>query len=377
MEVIDWNKIRSNYPLLERYTYLNTASSGAISQGTAKTMKSFADDQLNNASLNRSIWISSIEEARSNTAQLINAKLEEVAFTPDVSIAMSMTAQALLQKKKVAILKDEFPSVSLPWISHGFKISWIKRAEDHSFDLADFETAFKAGAKIVVISWVHYNSGITTDLESLGQLCVKNKVLLIVDGTQGLGAIPMDVEKWNIDILMGSTFKWLTGGYGTCILYVADHIKPQLHKKAMGWNSMIDFNTDPADSTNWKTTAAGFELGHLKYANIIGYGHALKEIQQIGITNIQDRIKSLRLYLLEQLATLDLYPIAADRSQNCSSGIITIQAEKALFHFLADQKVITTYREGYIRLSVHFYNDFEEVNRLVEAISRYSPAKID
>lgn len=375
MADINWKNIRENYPVLERCTYLNTASSGAISKGTAETMKSFAEDQLNHATLNRSNWITSIEEARTNTAKLINADVTEVAFTPDVSIAMSMTAQALSQKKKVAILKDEFPSVSLPWISHGIEISWIKRAKDHSFDLADFESAIKAGAELVVVSWVHYNSGITTDLESLGQLCKKNEVLLIVDGTQGLGAIPMDVKKRNIDILMGSTFKWLTGSYGTCIIYVADHLKVKLNQRAMGWNSLIDFNGVPADKMNWKSGAPGFELGHLKYTNFISYGHALSEIQQIGIPNINERINALKTYLIKQLAGFGQSPISHDVSQNCS-GIITIKTDKVLFQFLTEQKVISTYREEYIRLSVHFYNDFEDVDRLVEAISGYSRAKL-
>ncbi|MEQ9298915.1 MAG: aminotransferase class V-fold PLP-dependent enzyme [Cyclobacteriaceae bacterium] len=372
---IDWKKIRSNYPVLDKCTYLNTASSGAISKGTAEVMKTFAEDQLNNATLNRSNWIATIEESRNNTAKLINAAISEVAFTPDVSIAMSFTAQALGHKKTVAILEDEFPSVVLPWISHAYDISWIKRAEDHSFDLSDFEKAIVGGTHVVIISWVHYNSGITTDLETLGQLCKEHGAILVVDATQGLGAIPMDVKKYNISILMASTFKWLTGGYGTCVMYVSDEIQSALHHKAMGWNSLVDFGMEPTLQSNWKTGAPSFELGHLKYLNLITFGQALKELQETGIQNINQRIESLREYLINSLGQLDKTPILRE-TQQVVSGIITVAADIELQKWLTQQNIIITYRENYIRLSVHFYNDFEDVDRLASAISGYSPSKL-
>lgn len=375
MTEIDWKSIRSNYPVLDKSTYLNTASSGAISKGTAEVMKSFAEDQLNNATINRNNWIATIEETRSNTAKLLNATVSEVAFTPDVSIAMSFTAQALVQKKTVTMLEDEFPSVVLPWISHEYKISWVKRAEDHSFSLSDFEKAITAGAQVVVVSWVHYNSGITTDLKTLGQLCKKHGAILIVDATQGLGAIPMDVRNWNIDILMASTFKWLTGGYGTCVMYVSDEIQSALQHKAMGWNSLVDFGIEPTLQSNWKVGAPSFELGHLKYLNIITFGQALKELQELGVQNIDQRIDSLREYLIKRFGELDKAPMTTE-TQQANSGIITVKADIELHRWLTKQNIITTYRDNYLRLSVHFYNDFEDVDRLLNAISGYSPSKL-
>ncbi len=339
-------------------------------------MKAFAEDQLSNATLNRSKWISAIEDTRNNTAELINAKASEVAFTPDVSIAMSFTAQALAHKKKVALLKDEFPSVVLPWVSHGYDISWIERADDQSFDLSDFEASIKSGTQIVVISWVHYNSGITTDLNNLGRICKQHGALLIVDATQGLGAIPMDVKKCNISILMASTFKWLTGGYGTCLVYVSDEIRNQFHQKAMGWNSLIDFGLEPTRESNWKTGAAAFELGHSKYFNVLTFGQALKEIQEIGVAGINERIHYLKQYLIVELKKCGILPISVEAAK-ATSGIITVKSDKKLHGWLTKQNITTTHRDNYLRISVHFYNDSKDIDRLVNAISSYSPAKLN
>lgn len=338
-------------------------------------MKSFADDQLNNATLNRRNWILAIEDARTNTAKLINAEVSEVAFMPDVSIAMSLTSQALANKRKVALLKDEFPSVVLPWVSHGYDISWIERADDQSFDLSDFEAAIKSGTQIVVISWVHYNSGITTDLNNLGLICKQHGALLIVDATQGLGAIPMDVKKCNISILMASTFKWLTGGYGTCLLYVSDEIRNQFHQKAMGWNSLVDFGLEPTRESNWKTGAAAFELGHSKYFNVLTFGQALKEIQEIGVAGINERIHSLKQYLINELEKCGILTISVEAAK-ATSGIITIKSDNKLHGWLTKQKITTTHRDNYLRISMHFYNDSEDIDSLVNAISSYSPAKL-
>lgn len=371
MEAKDWKRIRTDYPAVTGCTYLNTASSGAISKGTADAMKAFAEDQLYHATGHRSSWIDKIDTARLHTARLINAEVAEVGFAPDVSLAMSLTAQALSHKKKVAILKDEFPSVALPWISHGFDLIWIARAEDHSFDLADFEAAIAAGAEIIVVSWVHYNSGITTDLATLGSMCRASEILLVVDGTQGLGLLPMDVNKWSIDLLVGSTFKWLTGGYGTCIVYVANPLRRLLNIKAKGWNSLVDFGEDPVRQDNWKTGALSFEPGHLKYPNLLAYAQAIGEIEALGIRPIYERVVALRAALIRHLEALGMEPIAP-QSSRLTSGIITYRADSALHKHLLQHQIMTTYRDGYLRVSVHFYNDLEDVDRLAEAISGYS-----
>ena len=371
MEEINWGSVRADYPVLDKCTYLNTASSGAIAKSTADAMRAFADDQWSNATLNRSAWLSEIEMTRSAVAKMVGAIDLEIAFTPDVSIAMSMTAQALENKERIALLRDEFPSVVLPWISHGYDVTWIERAQDQTFDLADFEKALNDGIKIVAVSWVHYNSGITTDLVTLGKMCKAYGALFIVDCTQGLGAIPMDVKTCNIDILMASTFKWLTGGYGTCLLYISEGIKKQLNQRAMGWNSLIDFEVDPQNQENWKIGAPSFEPGHLKYSNVLTFSTALQQIKTIGVAQINKHINSLTTYLEDRLSSIGLSPIAPGLSRD-RSGIMTVRLEKSIYDRLNRDQIIATYREDYIRLSLHFYNDFKDIDRLTEAISGYS-----
>ncbi len=371
MEEINWESIRSDYPVLDKCTYFNTASSGAIAKSTADAMRAFANDQLSNATLNRSAWLSEIEMTRSAVAKMVGASESEIAFTPDVSITMSLTAQALENKTRIALLRDEFPSVVLPWISHGYDVTWIERAQDQTFNLADFEKALNDGTKIVTVSWVHYNSGITTDLVTLGKMCKAHRALFIVDCTQGLGAIPLDVKACDIDILMASTFKWLTGGYGNCILYVSNEIKDQVRQKAMGWSSLTDFGQDPSIRANWKVGASSYELGHPKYSNILTFSKALQKIEAIGIAQINERINSLTTYLEDRLSSIGLSPIAPRLSRN-RSGIMTVRLEKSIYDRLNCDQIIATYRENYIRLSLHFYNDFKDVDRLTEAISGYS-----
>jgi selenocysteine lyase/cysteine desulfurase len=155
-------------------------------------------------------------------------------------------------------------------------------------------------------------------------------------------------------------------------LYVADHIKGMLNQRAMGWNSLVDFGTAPTQQENWKVGASSFELGHLKYVNLIIYGHAIKEINEIGIKSIHNRIASLRAYLTDQLIDIGVSPISPATDKLVSSGIVTIKADSSLHNWLTQHHIISTHREDYLRISMHFYNDFDDVDRLVEAILGYS-----
>ena len=76
---------------------------------------------------------------------------------------------------------------------------------------------------MVVLSHVQYASGYTLDIHAIGELCKASDVLFVVDATQSIGAIPIDLSTLHADVLISSNYKWMNAAFGTGILYISDN----------------------------------------------------------------------------------------------------------------------------------------------------------
>ena len=362
---MNWNEVRDNYPLAKKYTYLDSARTGAISAGTANTLKAHVDDFLIDGALHRDYWIETKEQAREKAARTLDANKSEIGFLTDVSTGMSLVAAAAKQYQSVLLVKDDFPSVGIPWIRSGYQITWVEKETDLSISMGKIEDALKKGIDILAISWVQYNSGYRIDLGKLSSLCHQYGTKLLVDGTQGFCALPVSPSELGIDLFVASAFKWVTGGYGIAIIYMGSEFRKNLKFQAGGWNSLIDFFGSWEGEENYKSTSEFVEMAHPKYANLITLNHALRELHKIGLSHVQTRVMQLSNYLQSQLQQSGIETLS-NYDEKESSGIRLMRGNKELFERLEAEKVKVTFREDYFRVSPHFYNTESDIDKLIE-----------
>jgi len=364
---MNWKAIRNNYPLVTKYTYLDNARTGAISRGTADALKAHIDDFLIDGALHREEWIAVRESARAKVAKALDVEVSQIGFLTDVSTGMSLVAAAMKKYRTVLLVEDDFPSVGIPWIRSGFNIKWLKKEKSLSIDIQKVEDKLKQGIDILAISWVQYNSGYRINLDRLGELCSKYNTKLLVDGTQGFCALPVSPANSKVHVFVASAFKWMTAGYGVAVIYIDPELRKELQFQAGGWNSLVDFFGSWEEEENYKSTAEFLELGHPKYANLATLSHALGEMQEIGLHNIQEQTVHLSNYLQSSLEkagidTFSNFPIDE------SSGIRLMRGNKELFEKLESNQVKVTFREDYFRVAPHFYNEEEDVDKLIELV---------
>lgn len=361
---VDWNQVRSNYQLLNLRSYFNTASYGAMSNQTVQIQKECLDlwqqegNRLNERTNEAVNWI------RREILHITNAKNHGIAIIPDVSTGMNQLAEVLRDKRKVALLKTDYPATNVPWMAKGFEIEWVER-EGFGFEISQIETAIINGAEILILSWVMYNSGMRLDLKAIGELCKKHQVVFIVDATQGLVANSLDLNETHVDIVLASAFKWMLGGYGISIVVASDEFVSNHHIPFAGQNTIIDNERNVEEENNYRKGIECLELGHFKIQQVLALENALKELKDIGYDNIQERTLELRIQLVDSLKNAGIEVVTP---APLSNNILMIEATPRRVANLEKANIDFTFRHGLIRLGVYFYNNEMDIQRLISAL---------
>ena len=365
--------LKDEFPVRERFVYLNHASTGPLPRRSARAVQALAADQMENGSTGWARWIAEYDAFRSSAARLIGAAPEEIAITKNTSEGLSFVANGLDWKPGdvVVAVRGEFPANYFPWIRlerRGVKLRWVE-LHDGAIDLDELDEACK-GARLVAVSFVQYLSGFRLDLDLVGEICRRRDCLLVVDAVQGLGAFPVDVKSSGVHALSVSGHKWLLGPEGTGFLYLDKELMPHVEPVEMGWTNVTGF---PAYSCEdeLRPDAGRYECGTLNTLGCFGLRASMDLFLEIGQPTIADRIHALAERALEGARALGYQPIR-ERDNDSGSGIVTVRKEGVdsaeLAGVLAEKKVSVAARHGWIRVSPHFYNEPEDVDRLLELL---------
>ena len=233
----DWKEVRKEFPVCEKYVYLNPAGGSPVSKSAADEGKRFYDEMLEFGDTYWDTWLERTENVRSSLAEFIGAEREEIGFTTNTSHGMNLVAQMLKDKGTVLTMRDEFPSTTFPWLNQGTKIKFVEPV-DHAYPIDAIRKALTPDVKILISSYVQYKTGFRQDLEELGKFCEENNLIFVVNATQALGIFPVDVQHCNIDFLMFTGLKWATAGYGIGGLYVNNKWLSKENFPFAGWRSV-------------------------------------------------------------------------------------------------------------------------------------------
>ncbi len=377
MSQIDWQAIRKLFPAVERYTYLNTASGGVMSAYAAEAARRYYDEAHTQADVLWDEWCDRAEQVRHQTARFLNADPDEIAFLPNASLGLNLAAHLFDDHGGVLTTEDEFPSDTLPWLQHNHPVRFIPTNADGSVSLKTMAEAIDPQSRYLVTSTVQYRTGFRIDLEALGRLCHSRGLTFIVDATQGIGVFPIDVRRQQIDVLVFSGYKWATAGYGIAVLYIRkEHLAGRALPMA-GWRSAREPYVLRNDRLDLAAHTTALELGHPLFPGIFALGGALRLFEEIGRERIEARVQTLTAYLHRRLDEHGV-TILSTKNPAHQSGITMLRVEhpKQVVDELKAQDIFVAARGQGIRVSVHCYNNHEDVDRFVETLVMFlDPSK--
>ncbi len=375
MTPMDVQKIRKLFPVTKKWIYLNHAAVAPLSTRVVAAMDAFLHDQLENGAHNWKAWFATYARARALLASLLNANAEEIAFVKNTSEGVSLIANGLGLGRgdEVVLAKPEFPSNLYPWMAlerRGVRIHWIHE-KDGRVPFDAIRRAIAKRPKVLALSFVEFLSGYRNDLVRLGELCADHSVFFFVDAIQGLGAFPLDVRAAHISALAGDGKKWLMGPEGAAFLYVSQDVLDRIEVTEHGWTSVRDPGDHRVRNIEYPAGARRLEPGGLNTVGLHGLVAALELAQEIGVTEISERLLALTGRLCDGLRSKG-YQLLSPRGENEGSGIVSfrhasIPSDQILAQ-LAAESIIGAIRLGYVRLSPHYYILEDEIDRALSAI---------
>jgi selenocysteine lyase/cysteine desulfurase len=289
-----------------------------------------------------------------------------------------MAARALpLQPGDVVLVCDkEFPANVYPWMGLGDRGVVMElvptTAEGWPDEARLLERLRDPRVRVLAVSLVQFSSGYLVDLERLSAATRETGAYLVVDAIQGVGQLPVDLSRVEVDVLACGAQKWLLSPWGSGFVYVRRELIGRLDPVITGWLA-FEGTDDLSRLTNYDDTlradARRFELMTLPYQDFAGLNSSLDLILELGVERIRDHIRSLHQPVLAW-AERSGARVSSPRGSN-GSGILCVSPEgvKEVHRRLKTSRIICSLREGAIRLSPHCYNTVEEMERVAHVLA--------
>lgn len=369
-------KYRAEFPILQKKTYLNSCSLGALSNRSISNLNEFmAMWNEWGAHAWYDIWLGEIARVREKFASLIGAQLHEVAIAPNVSTALSTIATALdySTRNKVVMADMDFPTLAYQWLVKerlGLENRFVESPDRVYTPPELFEREVDERTALVATSRVFFTSGYIQDIRAVADIAHKNGAYLLIDDYQGTGQIPLNVAALDIDFLVTGTLKWLMGGPGLALVYIREGLLPQIQPTVAGWfghREQFDFKTREFE---FRPDATRVEMGTPAVPTIYTANGGLDIVLEIGVEHICERTRYLTSDLIERARDLG-WKVRAPLEPERRSSIVMLEFERPeeIVEDLLKRDIIVDKRPGLVRVSPYFYNTIEENEMVINAIA--------
>jgi selenocysteine lyase/cysteine desulfurase len=266
--------------------------------------------------------------------------------------------------------REEFPANFFPWKrleDAGVEVRWLS-----IFDPLDRVDEACAGARLLAVSFVQYLSGYRIDLERFGEICSRRGCIFLVDAIQGLGAFPIDVERARIHALAADGHKWLLGPEGCGVLYVRADLQDQIEPMEFGWTNVAKYNDYASRDMALRRNAGRYECGTLNTIGCYGLRAAIELLLEIGLENIAPALQSLAEQIHDGVRALG-FETPFERSPENGAGIVSFRGRdreaQLIVRRLREAGFIAAPRQGWVRVSPHFYISPEEVRAMLNELA--------
>jgi cysteine desulfurase/selenocysteine lyase len=395
--VIDVNKIRNDFPILNRKVNgkpLIYFDNGATTQKPKQVIDSIVKYYSeHNANIHRGVHTLSreatvlFEEARKTVASFINANEEEIVFTAGTTDSINIVASGLNlpEGSEIIITEMEHHSNILPWQlwceKNKGKLKVIPVEDDGMLDVGLLESLITSHTKVLAVAHVSNTLGVINPIDALIKIAKQYGLIVLIDGAQSVTHLKIDVKELGADFFVFSGHK-LYAPTGTGVLWMD---KKWLNKLQLSRSGGGTIKTVTYDKTDYVEGALRFEPGTPNIEGVIGLASAINYISAVGIEKISKHEHTLLKYATEKLNEIPEVEIYANHFDKAAVISFNVKgahpfdvgtlldkygiAVRTGHH--CTQPLMARYKiPGTVRVSFGMYNTLEEINVFIEALQK-------
>jgi selenocysteine lyase/cysteine desulfurase len=366
--------------------YLNGAYMSPLLKSVEEVGISSLIQKRNPTSISPKDFFSLAEIARSNFGKLVNCPSDQVAIIPSASYGMASAIQNLPKDngQTALIVSDEFPSGY-------YTIEKWCRENGKKLQIIDAPGGLKNRAEVwnqkilsqinkdtcaVVMSSIHWTDGTLFQLKEIGEKCKANEALLIVDGTQSVGALPIDVMDFHIDALVCAGYKWLMGPYSIGMAYYSKLFNEgnPLEESWMNRSNAQNFSQLTQFVDTYSAGAGRYNVGEFSNFTLLPMlNEALIQILKWDPANIQSYCQELTEPLVFFLKANGFWLEEEDFRAKHLFGILLPDSidQQKLLQKLQERKIFVSVRGKAIRISFHLYNTDADIRAFINTLQEF------
>lgn len=374
---------KEQYPLTEKYAYLDTASTGMLSTRTRNALVDYIDYRYENGLTLGEFgqnW-KHADEMRSTIAKVINADPEEIFYSDSTSGTLNVFSAGieLPENANVVTSGQSFPSTVFNWKNRvGSENVRIAAPENGAMPVERLFELVDENTKVMALCFVENTTGYRYDLQKISSFCQEHNIYLALDITQCITGMKIDVKETPVDFMAAASYKWLGGLFGVGFGYVSKRVLDKVHPAYVGWTGVKDRRPASDFTLTLSPTASKFETGSPNWVGIRGMEQSMQIYLELGADDVQEHILSLVDYLYQQAASLNKVGIIGNFAPENRSGIVylTIPAEWGITDELMKENGIRAHAASgpagaSIRVALHFYNNKEDVDKFIAYLKSF------
>ena len=376
---------RADFPAVNDYAFLNTAYIGLIARPVVEAGRAWLDARATRP-LEVGEMLAKADEARHRFAGLINATDDEIGLLFSTSEGENVVTDALDFKPGDNVVIDDLVYPSTPVIhrrlqeTKGVELRIVKHRAGE-VQVADFERLVDKRTRLISVAWVSNLNGFRHEMRPLADLAHANGAYLYTDAIQAIGTAPLDVRAAGVDFLCCGSYKWLMAGFGVAPFFVRRELLDQVRADRVGWH--VEKRLDDYHYQHYRS-GKKYEFASLAFGELYQLAAALAYLDRVGLTQIDTHTAALMTRLRKGLVDRKFRIFTPEGSRSSILSFYIDQPAAAATKTLDAAGVKVSVQNGdrtdayggtgapfsRVRVSVSFFNNAADIERMLEASER-------
>lgn len=370
----DWDRVHADFPVNRHLIWLNNCGTTPIGDPMRLAVSAWLEEYGRRGAAAEGWSYTGIRASIQRRLEaLLGAAPGEIALIHHTSEGMNFISHGLSLDPgdEILLLENEYPSNVYPWehwSEKGVRLRFVPMADTPRAFLEGFRAALGPHTRVAAMSAVHWCTGMPLPIDAIGTLCAGAGVAFVLDGSQGVGLVDVDVKTAGIRYMAFSGWKWLLGPLGLGVLYLDRAHLEALRPIFKGTESVPGDQDYLPYKHVLKPTADRFTLSTGSMTDWVHFETSLAYLEALGHGPVRARIRMLAERLSDGLREAG-YLIGSDAYPESACGIVTAirpgQDAASAVKALKEKGVITAARLGRIRLSPHVYLSERQIDAAV------------